>query len=267
MHTTTTTTTTPPPVTSFDSHPCQQSFPVSVFPAAAEMEKATLLRGFICLPVCFSLFAFIFIFYDCPLLPSKLPRETGEQGREGCRKQAEGGGLFWRRTRRIENGLCCEGGEMKKANLPVRAEEWENEREGSGVERERERILFEPRRLWRREIKSNGVKYCVRYDFDRIILTQGTISTTLLGCWWRQRPQGGAVTEGALTVKAHLTSSTAHQASVPLQLFSHTDSTVTTQVGPIKTFCSRYKNGWRWKFHTGFALSPFLIFLPKAVRI
>lgn len=30
------------------------------------------------------------------------------------------------------------GGKMKKANLPVRAEEWENEREGSGIERERE---------------------------------------------------------------------------------------------------------------------------------
>lgn len=63
------------------------------------MEKATLLKGFICLRVCFSLFAFMFIFYDCPLLPFKLPRETGvgwvgglkrEGGREGGGKKTEG---------------------------------------------------------------------------------------------------------------------------------------------------------------------------------
>lgn len=73
---------------------------------------------------------------------------------------------------------------MKQANLPVRAEEQENEREGSGIQREGE-ILLAPLRLRRREIKSNGVKYCVKYDFDRIILTQGTISTMLRlpDCW------------------------------------------------------------------------------------
>lgn len=76
----------PPPITSFDSHLSQQSSSVSVFPAAAEMEKATLLRDRICLPVCFSLFTFIFIFYDCPLLHSKLHKETGvvwEEAEEG----------------------------------------------------------------------------------------------------------------------------------------------------------------------------------------
>ena len=97
---------------------------------------------------------------------------------------------------------------MKKANLPVRAEEWEHEREGRG------KILLEPFCVRRREIKSNGVKYCLKYDFDRIIFTQGTVATMLRlpGCWWRQRPQGGAVREGASTIKAPLTSSTAHQA-------------------------------------------------------
>lgn len=92
IYTYTRTSTPPPPVTRFDSHPCQQSFSVSVFPAATEMEKATLLRGLICLPVCFSLFAFIFIFYDCPLLPTKLPKETGTgREREGCKNKAEEG--------------------------------------------------------------------------------------------------------------------------------------------------------------------------------
>lgn len=126
----------PPPVTSFDSHPCQQSFPVSVFPAVTVMEKATLLKGFICLRVCFSLFAFIFIFYDCPLLPSKLPREREAwEGRGGV-----GGGVEGKKGERGELKMAgvCEGGEMKKANLPVRAEEWENERGGSETERERE---------------------------------------------------------------------------------------------------------------------------------
>lgn len=60
------------------------------------MEKATLLRGLICLPVCFSLFTFIFIFYDCPLLLFKLPRVRqawggGRLGREGCRNKTERG--------------------------------------------------------------------------------------------------------------------------------------------------------------------------------
>lgn len=82
----------PPPVTIFDSHPCQQSFPVSVFPAATVMEKATLLKGFICLRVCFSLFAFIFIFYDCPLLPFKLPRETGVEWGVGGGQGGRGAG-------------------------------------------------------------------------------------------------------------------------------------------------------------------------------
>lgn len=65
------------------------------------MEKATLLKGFICLRVCFSLFAFIFIFYDCPLLPFKLPRETGvgcgevgEVGEEGGVGERQRGGSF-----------------------------------------------------------------------------------------------------------------------------------------------------------------------------
>lgn len=87
-----------PPITSFDSHPCQQSFPLSSFPTVTVMEKATLLKGFICLRVCFSLFAFIFIFYDCPLLPFKLPRETGagcgEVGEEGGVGEDRGGALL-----------------------------------------------------------------------------------------------------------------------------------------------------------------------------
>lgn len=161
----------PPPVTIFDSHPCQQSFPVSVFPAATVMEKATLLKGFICLRVCFSLFAFIFIFYDCPLLPFKLPRETGvgwgwgEAREGGVQGRKDRGGLFWRRTRRIENGRCCEGGEMKKANLPVRAEEWENGGERSGKRERGKTIRLKPFCVWRGEIKSNGIKYCLKYDF------------------------------------------------------------------------------------------------------
>lgn len=102
------TSTPPPPVTSCDSHPCQQSFSVSVFPAATEMEKATLLRGLICLPVCFSLFAFIFIFYDCPLLLTKLPKETGMGwgwGWEACKNKTE------------EGSFEGERGELKMASV------------------------------------------------------------------------------------------------------------------------------------------------------
>lgn len=204
-YTYTRTTTLPPPVTSFDSHPCQQSFSVSSFPAATEMEKATLLRGLICLPVCFSLFAFIFIVYDCPLLLPKLPKETGiglgEAGGGRSVRTRQRGALLkeneenwkwpvlWRRQDE-ESQSDCEGRRV-------------GERERRKWKRKREEILLNPFRLWRREIKSNSVKYCVKYDFDRIILTQGTISNMLglPGCLCRQKPQGGAVTEGALTVK------------------------------------------------------------------
>lgn len=91
---------------------------------------------------------------------------------------------------------------MKRANLTVRTEEWENEREENGKESEGE-FCWSFSVYEGGEIKSNSVKYCVKYDFDRIILTQGTISTVLRppGCGCRQRPQGGAATEGALTVK------------------------------------------------------------------
>lgn len=103
-------TTMHPPITSFDSHPCQQSFPLSSFPAVTVMEKATLLKGFICLRVCFSLFTFIFIFYDCPLLPFKLPRETGA----GCGEVGEEGGVGER-----QRGGAFEGerGELKMAGV------------------------------------------------------------------------------------------------------------------------------------------------------
>lgn len=93
------------------------------------------------------------------------------------------------------------------------------------------------------------MKNRVKYNFDRIILTQGTILTMLRlpGCWCRQRPQGGAVTEGALTIK--LLSPAAlliKQCAAPEhKLFSHRDRTVTIQAGPIKTFCSCNKNGWQ----------------------
>lgn len=43
----------------------------------------------------------------------------------------------------------------------------------------------------------------MKYECDRVILTQGASSAMLRlpGCWWRLRPQGGAVIEGALTAK------------------------------------------------------------------
>lgn len=129
-----------PPIPSFDSHPCQQSFPVSFYPAVTMMEKATLLKSYICSRVCFSLFAFIFIFYDCPLLHFKLSIETDV----GCREVGgEGGGGGERQRGALlkeneENWKRCEGGEMKKANLSVRAGKWENKRKGSGTEEETE---------------------------------------------------------------------------------------------------------------------------------
>lgn len=49
----------------------------------------------------------------------------------------------------------------------------------------------------RGEIKRTVKKRCMKYDCDRVILTQGTSSAMLRlpGCWWRPRPQGGAVIE------------------------------------------------------------------------
>lgn len=39
--------------------------------------------------------------------------------------------------RKIKNGRCCEGKEMKEANLPVRPKQWKKDREKQG-NRERE---------------------------------------------------------------------------------------------------------------------------------
>lgn len=88
---------------------------------------------------------------------------------------------------------------MKKANLPARAEQWENERERKcGTEGKMEGGAPLVRK---REIKRTVKKQCMKYECDRVILTQGTSSAMLRlpGCWWRLRPQGGAVIEGALT--------------------------------------------------------------------
>ena len=132
------------------SHVSRVSLSAS-FPPRLRWKKLLYLGVLFCLPVCFSLLAFIFIFHDWPFLPSKLLREKVMEsvegfGREECRQKTGGGGLFWRRTRRIENGRWYEGGEMKKANLPVREEEWENECERWGLKgmRERGEILLEP---------------------------------------------------------------------------------------------------------------------------
>lgn len=53
------------------------------------------------------------------------------------------------------------------------------------------------------KLRVTAKKYCLKCNFDRIILTQGTISTMLglPGCWLKQRPQGGAVIERALTIQ------------------------------------------------------------------
>lgn len=116
---------------------------------------------------------------------------------------------------------------MKKANLSVRAEEWENKGERKwNRKREMEEgrgILSEPLCVRRREIKSNSKKYCLKCNFDRIILTQGTISTMLglPGCWLKQRPQGGAVIERALTTQLlSLAALLVEQCAAPA-VFSH----------------------------------------------
>lgn len=84
---------------------------------------------------------------------------------------------------------------MKKANLPVRAEQWEKERKGS----------MEQKRRWggglcvrKREIKRTVKRQCMKYECDRAASSAGL---RLPGCWWRLRPQGGAVIEGALTAE------------------------------------------------------------------
>lgn len=65
------------------------------------------------------------------------------------------------------------------------------------------------------------------------------------------------MTEGALT--AQLLSRAAllikECAAPEHKLFSPRDRTVAIQVGPIKTFCSRNKNRWQWRFQTGLGLS------------
>lgn len=55
------------------------------------------------------------------------------------------------------------------------------------------------------------------------------------------------MTEGALTIKLlSLAALLIKQCAAPEhKLFSHRDRTVTIQAGPIKTFCSRNKNGWQ----------------------
>lgn len=89
---------------------------------------------------------------------------------------------------------------MKKANLPVRAEQ-----------RTREKKVWNRRKdggggspcVRKREIKRSVKRQCMKYECDGVILTQGASSATLRlpGCWWRLRPQGGAVIEGALTAQ------------------------------------------------------------------
>ncbi|CAG03996.1 unnamed protein product [Tetraodon nigroviridis] len=78
---------------------------------------------------------------------------------------------------------------MKKANLPVRAEQ-----------RTREKKVWNRRKdggggspcVRKREIKRSVKRQCMKYECDGVILTQGASSATLRlpGCWWRLRPQG-----------------------------------------------------------------------------
>lgn len=72
-----------------------------------------------------------------------------------------------------------------------RKEVWNRRKDGEG----------EAPLVRKREIKRTVKKQCMKYDCDRVILTQGSSSAMLRlpGCWWRLRPQGGAVIEGALT--------------------------------------------------------------------
>lgn len=90
---------------------------------------------------------------------------------------------------------------MKEASLPVREKQWGNERNGSVEQKERE--WGGGLRVRKREIKRSVKMQRVKYERDRVILTQGASSARLRlpGCWWRLRPQGGAVIEGALTAK------------------------------------------------------------------
>lgn len=50
----------------------------------------------------------------------------------------------------------------------------------------------------KREIKRTVKRQCMKYECDRAASSAGL---RLPGCWWRLRPQGGAVIEGALTAE------------------------------------------------------------------
>lgn len=91
------------------------------------------------------------------------------------------------------------------------------------------------------------MKKCVKYNFDRIILTQGAV-LTLLGLLVQAEATGRCCGRGGFDNKSSLSPAAVliKQCAAPEhKLFSHRDRTVTIQAGPIKTFCSRNKNGWQ----------------------
>lgn len=70
--------------------------------------------------------------------------------------------------RRTENGRCCEGEKRRdeESQSACEAREVGEPRRN----RQRERLFVYKKK---KEINSNRVKSCVKYDFDRIILTLG----------------------------------------------------------------------------------------------
>lgn len=185
--------------------------------------------------------------------PNSPERETGVEredcwggrrvGKAGDKGGGWWGGLLWRRTRGIENGRWYELGETEEAYSSGITQEWENGWEGGKKEEESKRRerngVYEGGKL--RVKKENN---SVRFKLDRIIFTQGVVLALfwLWGCQCRQRPQGGAVTEGALTRNLL---SPAHQAVSHSRGQAVFSLIYRMQANPTQTFRSRNKNRWR----------------------
>lgn len=90
--------------------PCQRRFFVRPVPTTSTKEKATVLKGLF-VSVFVSLFAFIFIFYDCPLLPLKHP----QRDRHGEWEIVEGG--VWEKRRGVGGSFEGEREELKMASV------------------------------------------------------------------------------------------------------------------------------------------------------
>lgn len=94
--------------------PCQLRFSVRLVPTMAGKEKATLLKGLF-VSVCFSRFAFIFIFYDCPLLPLT-PTPPTPRDSHGVWEIGEGGVLEKDRSVHVCVCVCVGRGAPLKEN-------------------------------------------------------------------------------------------------------------------------------------------------------